>query len=137
LNLSFVFDRYEAGDHVAVYPSNDPEIVNRIGELLNIDLDAVFSLVNLEEDATKKNPFPCPTTFRTALTYYLDITYLPTTQLLKELAQYATDEEERNALKLMGMPSEEGKVTISDLSMNGIETSFNRFKLSRIYTIRS
>ena len=102
--------RYEAGDHVAVYPSNDPEIVNRIGELLNVDLDSVFSLVNIEEDATKKHPFPCPTTFRTALTYYLDICQLPTTQLLKELAQYATDEEERKSLQLMGLPSEEGKV---------------------------
>ena len=102
--------RYEAGDHVAVFPSNDPEIVNRIGELLNVDLDTVFYLVNIEEDATKKHPFPCPTSFRTALTYYLDITSLPTTQLLKELAQYATDEDEKKALQLMGMPSEEGKV---------------------------
>jgi len=40
--------RYEAGDHVAVYPCNDPSIVNRIGELLNVDLDAKFSLVNIE-----------------------------------------------------------------------------------------
>jgi NADPH-ferrihemoprotein reductase len=74
--------RYEAGDHVAVYPENDAQIVNRIGELLNVDLDTVFSLINVEEDATKKHPFPCPTTFRTALTYYLDITSLPTTQLV-------------------------------------------------------
>lgn len=62
------------------------------------------------EDATKKHPFPCPTTFRTALTYYLDITSLPTTQLLKELAQYASDENEKKMLQLMASPSEEGKV---------------------------
>lgn len=40
--------RYEAGDHVAVYPCNDSAIVNRIGELLNVDLDSKFSLVNIE-----------------------------------------------------------------------------------------
>lgn len=40
--------RYEAGDHVAVYPSNESEIVNRIGELLQVDLDSVFSLINIE-----------------------------------------------------------------------------------------
>ena len=40
--------RYEAGDHVDVYPSNDPSIVNQIGELLNVDMDAKFSLVNIE-----------------------------------------------------------------------------------------
>ena len=62
-----------------------------------------------KEDATKKHPFPCPTTIRTALTNYLDITSLPTTQLLKELAQYATDETEKKSLLLMGSPSEEGK----------------------------
>lgn len=101
--------RYEAGDHVAIYPQNDGNIVDRIGELLNVDLDAQISLVNIEEDASKKNPFPCPTTFRTALTFYLDITSLPTTQLLKELAQYCIDEDEKKLLQLMGSASEEGK----------------------------
>lgn len=43
--------RYEAGDHVAVYPTNDSDIVDRIGQLLNVDLDAVFSLVNIEGTA--------------------------------------------------------------------------------------
>jgi len=75
-----------------------------------VDLDTRFSLINIEEDAPKKHPFPCPTTFRTALTHYLDITSLPTTQLLKELAQYATDENERKQLQLMSSASEEGKV---------------------------
>lgn len=40
--------RYEAGDHVAVYPSNDSEIVEKIGQQLNVDLETVFSLVNIE-----------------------------------------------------------------------------------------
>jgi len=102
--------RYEAGDHVAIYPANDQELVNKIGSILNVDLDQVFSLLNVDEDASKKHPFPCPTTFRTALTFYLDITSLPTTQLLKELAQYAQDENEKKTLQLMGSPSEEGKV---------------------------
>lgn len=101
--------RYEAGDHVAIYPQNDPLIVARIGDLLEVDLDTQISLVNIEEDATKKNPFPCPTTFRTALTFYLDITSLPTTQLLKELAQYAGDEGEKKRLHTMGSASDEGK----------------------------
>lgn len=101
--------RYEAGDHVAIYPVNDPAIVNRIGELLDVDLDQTFSLINIDEDASKKHPFPCPTTFRTALSYYLDITSLPTTQLIKELAQYATDENEKKSLQLMASASEEGK----------------------------
>ena len=69
--------RYDAGDHVAVYPINDLELVNKIGSLLDVNLDQVFSLTNLDEDSSKKHPFPCPTTYRTALSYYVEITALP------------------------------------------------------------
>jgi len=40
--------RYDTGDHVAVYPKNSSELVNKIGELLNVDLDTVFSLLNTD-----------------------------------------------------------------------------------------
>lgn len=40
--------RYDTGDHVAVYPKNSSELVNKIGELLNADLDTVFSLLNTD-----------------------------------------------------------------------------------------
>lgn len=56
--------RYEAGDHVAIYPTNDEQLVNKIGQLLSIDLDTVFTMKALDEDATKKSPFPVPTTYR-------------------------------------------------------------------------
>ena len=39
---------YVAGDHVAIFPSNDPQLVNRIGELLDVDLDTVFTLTNVD-----------------------------------------------------------------------------------------
>ena len=38
--------RYTAGDHIAIYPENDVELVDRIVELLEVNLDQVFSLVN-------------------------------------------------------------------------------------------
>ncbi len=62
------------------------------------------------EDAQKKNPFPCPCSYRTALTYYLDITSMPNSQILKDLAQYATDENEKALLTLMGSYSDDGRV---------------------------
>jgi len=40
--------RYDTGDHVAVYPKNSPELVEKIGRLLNADLDTVFSLLNTD-----------------------------------------------------------------------------------------
>ena len=33
---------------MAVYPANESVLVNRIGELTGVDLDTVFSLVNLD-----------------------------------------------------------------------------------------
>ena len=62
------------------------------------------------EDALKKTPFPCPCSYRTALTHYLDITGLPSVQLLKDLTQYATDAGERAHLTLMSSFALEGKV---------------------------
>ncbi|CAF5129125.1 unnamed protein product, partial [Rotaria sp. Silwood1] len=47
LDISNTRIKYEAGDHVAVFPSNDDSLVNRIGELLNVNLDKVISLVNV------------------------------------------------------------------------------------------
>ncbi|XP_077338310.1 NADPH--cytochrome P450 reductase isoform X2 [Lithobates pipiens] len=101
--------RYESGDHVAVYPANDSSIVNKLGEILSADLDTVISLNNLDEESNKKHPFPCPTTYRTALTYYLDITNPPRTNVLYELAQYATDQKEQENLRKMASSAAEGK----------------------------
>ena len=39
---------YVAGDHVAIFPINDPQCVEKIGELLETDLDTVFSLTNVD-----------------------------------------------------------------------------------------
>nr|CAG4646861.1 EOG090X027R [Megafenestra aurita]SVE92258.1 EOG090X027R [Megafenestra aurita] len=109
LDLSNSKLRYDAGDHVAVYPVNDPALVNRFGELLSVDLDTPISLVNIDEDSSKKHPFPCPCTYRTALSYYLDITSNPRTHVLKELAEHTSDPEEKEKLLKMTSSNPEGK----------------------------
>lgn len=40
--------RYEAGDHLAVYPVNNAELVNKIGEQCGASLDTVFTLTNTD-----------------------------------------------------------------------------------------
>uniref|UniRef100_UPI00358E90BB NADPH--cytochrome P450 reductase n=1 Tax=Myxine glutinosa TaxID=7769 RepID=UPI00358E90BB len=101
--------RYDAGDHVAVYPTNSGTLVEELGKLLNADLDVVFSLNNLDEESSKKHPFPCPTTYRTAFLHYLDITHPPRTNVLYELAQYAEEPHEQEFLRKMASSSSEGK----------------------------
>ena len=101
--------RYEAGDHVAVYPVNATELVEGIGNRLQADLDTLFSLVNIDEDASKRNPFPCPTTYRTALSHYLDITNPIRTNILRELLEYAESDKDKEFLKKITTSNQEGK----------------------------
>ena len=44
----YVTSRYEAGDHVAVYPVNDSALVEAIGKRLSVDLDTVITLTNVD-----------------------------------------------------------------------------------------
>jgi len=106
--------RYESGDHIGVYPKNSDELVNKIGSLLGVNLDTVITLKNLDTESSKKHPFPCPTSYRTALQFYVDITNSPRTHILKELSEYASEEKEKQMLKLMGSSSEEGKALYVD-----------------------
>ncbi|CAH0720869.1 unnamed protein product, partial [Brenthis ino] len=109
LDISGSNMRYEAGDHVAVYPINNKDLVERLGKLTDANLNEVFSLVNTDQESTKKHPFPCPTSYRTALSHYLEITTLPRTHILRELVEYCSDEEDKNKLLLMATNSKEGK----------------------------
>ncbi|KAF7284794.1 cytochrome P450 reductase isoform X2 [Rhynchophorus ferrugineus] len=101
--------RYDSGDHLAVYPINNTDLVEKIGVLCEKNLDTIFSLINTDEESSKKHPFPCPCSYRTALTHYLDITQNPRTHVLKELAEYCSDNAEKEKLKLMVSTSPEGK----------------------------
>ncbi|XP_025089238.1 NADPH--cytochrome P450 reductase-like [Pomacea canaliculata] len=109
LDISGSKIRYEAGDHVGVYPINDAETVEKIGKRLGIDLDTIFTLDNIDEEASKKHPFPCPCSYRTALSHYVDIQTPPRTHVLRELADYASDPAEKDLLLTMTQASEEGK----------------------------
>ncbi|XP_064619119.1 NADPH--cytochrome P450 reductase-like [Lineus longissimus] len=106
--------RYEAGDHVAVFPINDQELVENIGKRLGVDLDEVFTLTNVDEEASKKHPFPCPCTYRTALSHYLDITSNPRTHVLKELSDYCDDPKDKEFLLKMATSTQEGKTLYNE-----------------------
>ena len=64
--------RYEAGDHVAVYPINDPELVTKLGSLLGADLDTVVSLNNVDGKYDVGIKFGI---FNSLLLIFIDITH--------------------------------------------------------------
>ncbi|KRX14445.1 NADPH--cytochrome P450 reductase [Trichinella nelsoni] len=88
---------YEAGDHLAVYPENDGELVEQFGKLFNVDLDTVFTLTNVDP-----------------LTYYVDISTPPKTNVVKELSQYCSDEREKNFLLSMVTMEEKSRRKYSE-----------------------
>ncbi|PAV58156.1 hypothetical protein WR25_11779 isoform C [Diploscapter pachys] len=100
--------RYDTGDHLGVYPTNDSALVEAIIQLLDFNPDNVFRLINVDEDATKRNPFPCPTTARMALTHYVDICAPVKSHVLRGISEYTSDEKEKAHLQLLSTASEEG-----------------------------
>ena len=111
IDISQTHLRYQAGDHIALYPKNDTHEVLLLARALGIEdrLDAVFDMRALDVSSSKKFPFPCPTTYRAALEYYLDIATPPKMNLLSLLARFAKDEKQREHLK--SMSGAEGKST--------------------------
>ena len=107
--IFFAGIRYEAGDHVAVYPTNDHELVVKLGNLLGVNLDDVISLNNIDLEASKKHPFPCPTSIRNALLYYVDITSIVKHHVLLEFISYATAEADLALLKRLCNSTPDGK----------------------------
>ena len=67
-------------------------------------------LFTLTEDASKKHPFPCPCTYRTAFSHYVDITAPPNTNVLKDISEYAEDSKDKEFLLKISSPTPEGKV---------------------------
>ncbi|XP_020029612.2 nitric oxide synthase, inducible isoform X1 [Castor canadensis] len=104
---------YLPGEHLGVFPSNQPALVQGILERV-VDSPKPHQTVCLEAlDKSgsywvrdKRLP-PC--SLSQALTYFLDITTPPTQLQLQKLAQLATEEAERQRLETLGQPSEYNK----------------------------
>ncbi|VDN18417.1 unnamed protein product [Gongylonema pulchrum] len=103
--------RYETGDHLGVFPTNDPNLVDELAKLIGVNMDLSFSLINLDEESLKKNPFPCPCTVRTALTHYVDICAPVKSHVLRALASFTSDETERERLLLLSTANQQGLVS--------------------------
>uniref|UniRef100_A0A1I8EW91 NADPH--cytochrome P450 reductase n=1 Tax=Wuchereria bancrofti TaxID=6293 RepID=A0A1I8EW91_WUCBA len=129
--ISEIKMRYEVGDHLGIFPTNDPVKVEELGRLLDADMDLlwlilmvliiafvvhynVLSSTALAENALctkenlKKNPFPCPCTIRTAFTHYVDICAPVKSNVLKALAHFTSNENEKERLLLLSTANEQG-----------------------------
>eukprot|EP00005_Dracoamoeba_jomungandri_P004434 CAMPEP_0174251296 /NCGR_PEP_ID=MMETSP0439-20130205/1154_1 /TAXON_ID=0 /ORGANISM="Stereomyxa ramosa, Strain Chinc5" /LENGTH=593 /DNA_ID=CAMNT_0015331569 /DNA_START=273 /DNA_END=2051 /DNA_ORIENTATION=- len=97
--------RYEPGDHLGVYPKNNPDFVNLMAKALGVDdqLDQGIKLVSIS-DESKVVLGPC--TIREALSELKDLTNPPRKSLINALAQYAEDPEEQEKLLALSSTDE-------------------------------
>lgn len=90
--------KYEAGDHIGIYPTNENELVEKLGKLCDANLDAKL-------DDSKLRPH----TFRTALTHHIEIAAVPQLHVLKALTEYCSKESDKKFLDLISSTTRDGK----------------------------
>uniref|UniRef100_A0A8D0G724 Nitric oxide synthase n=1 Tax=Sphenodon punctatus TaxID=8508 RepID=A0A8D0G724_SPHPU len=101
---------YLPGDHVGIFPGNQPELVSSIVERIkNAPGSNQILRVETWSDGgywTSENRIP-PCTLSQALTYFLDVTTPPSQQLLKKLTQLAREESDKKKLEVLCQSLEE------------------------------
>ncbi|KAG0082819.1 NADPH-cytochrome P450 reductase [Podila epicladia] len=106
---------YQAGDHVAVWPVNAEQEVSKLAAVLNLSdkLDTVITVSNTDPASTKL-PFPVPTTYRTVLRNYVDITAPPSRAFIGQLTPFAPTEESTKTFGHWGQDKEAFRVNVAD-----------------------
>ncbi|KAG0349055.1 NADPH-cytochrome P450 reductase [Podila humilis] len=106
---------YQAGDHVAVWPVNAEQEVAKLAAVLNLTekLDTVLTVSNTDPASTKL-PFPVPTTYRTILRNYIDITAPPSRAFVGQLTPFAPTEDSTKIFGHWGQDKEAFRVNVAD-----------------------
>ncbi|KAF9318199.1 NADPH-cytochrome P450 reductase [Podila horticola] len=106
---------YQAGDHVAVWPVNAEQEVSKLAAVLNLTdkLDTVITVSNTDPASTKL-PFPVPTTYRTILRNYVDITAPPSRAFIGQLTPFAPTEESTKTFGQWGQDKEAFRINVAD-----------------------
>lgn len=108
--------RYQTGDHLAVWPVNPENEVERLFHMLGLDEVERTRPVNIEskDTATSKLNLPSPTTREALLKHYLEICALASRDLLVMLAQYAPTPSAKEKLLRFGHDKEAFRTEIAE-----------------------
>ncbi|KAI8874449.1 riboflavin synthase domain-like protein [Ramicandelaber brevisporus] len=76
--------RYNPGDHIAFWPVNPENEVQRLLQILGLSAEqnAAINVTATDPASAKKSPFPVPTTYATALRHYLEICAPPSREFI-------------------------------------------------------
>ena len=111
---------YTTGDHLAIWPTNNENEVNRLASVLGLTdkLDTVVMIKAIDPTAPKKHPFPVPTTYRAMFRYYLEISAPVSRQTLSSLIEFAPNQQAKDALTRLATDKDEYRVRVGDACHN-------------------
>lgn len=84
---------YETAGILAIFPENPPDIVKKISELQNYDLNQTFRFTTSDNII---HPFPTPTTVFEALSKFCDLTSFLTKKTLIKLSHFSQTPQEQH-----------------------------------------
>lgn len=112
---------YEAGDHIGIYPINDPNLVAAYIERLQAPTDLIFKLEPVDSSINKSR-FPPVCSLQTALSLYCDLTGYASKKMVRVMAEYATDAFEKDQLMLLAGTSPASKEKYGKYVKEGMKT---------------
>ncbi|KAI8989268.1 NADPH-dependent cytochrome P450 oxidoreductase [Pilobolus umbonatus] len=111
---------YNTGDHVAIWPTNNEHEVIRLASILGLHnkLDSVIEVSAIDPTASKKHPFPVPTTYRAIFRHYLEIAAPVSRQTLGSLVEFAPNESIKAALMRFASDKDVFRIEVGDACRN-------------------
>ncbi|WP_020200399.1 bifunctional cytochrome P450/NADPH--P450 reductase [Cupriavidus sp. WS] len=94
--------RYATGDHLAVYPQNQPAVVDDLCARLDLDPDAMATLSAAHAGAARGLPLEEALPVRELLTHFIELQDVVSRQTLRTLLQYTRCPRTRAALEQLG-----------------------------------
>lgn len=109
---------YQTGDHIAVWPTNAGAEVDRFLQVFGLE-GKRHSVINIKGiDVTAKVPIPTPTTYDSAVRYYMEICAPVSRQFVATLAAFAPDEETKAEIVRLGSDKDYFHEKISNQCFN-------------------
>lgn len=111
---------YQTGDHIAIWPTNSEDEVNRLASILGLadKLDVAVMVKAVDSTASKQYPFPVPATYRAIFRHYLDICAAASRQSLMTLVEYAPTEQAKEALRTLAKDKDEYRLKVGEAMRN-------------------
>jgi len=93
---------YQTGDHIAIWPTNAGEEVDRLLDILGL-LDKRHQVISVKAlEPTAKVPFPTPTTYDAIVRYHMEICAAVSRQFVSTLAPFAPNDAAKAEMTKLG-----------------------------------